>query len=180
MTSPAVRIFTRALAGSAIALSAGCDRGGSTPEPDAPATAQRESSTVSIPAAAATVSVVVPPTVAHGATVPIAVRVKNPTSAPLDLYLRGREVTFDIVVTDSDGRVIWRRLQGEPIPAILQVRTLQPGEVLELDHQWDQRTTRGNQTAAGTYDVRATVLTDGSSTLESDEGSFEIRPAARP
>lgn len=132
---------------------------------------------MSRPAAGVTVNLVVPASVASGASVPITVRVRNTSAAPLDLYLRGRDITFDIVITDVEGRAIWRRLKGEPVPAILQLRTLKPGEVLEVTHQWDGRTTHGGRAPAGTYDVRATILTDGSSTLESDEASFEIVPA---
>lgn len=118
----------------------------------------------------------VPQSVAAGSPVPVRIRVRNETAAPLDLYLRGRDVTFDIVVTDSAGDTIWRRLGDEPVQAILQLRTLAPGEALELSHEWDQRSQWGSPVPPGRYTVRGSVLTDGSSTLDSDPGTVEIRP----
>ena len=122
----------------------------------------------------AVVSLDVPGSVAAGVTVPIKLRVRNTTTAPLDLYLRGRDVTFDIAITDSAGDAVWSRLTGEPVQAILQLRTLAPGEVLELSHDWDQRSQRGSPVAPGRYTVRGTVLTDGTTTLESPPAQLEV------
>lgn len=124
----------------------------------------------------AVVSLDVPGSVVAGETVPIKVRVRNVSSAPLDLYLRGRDVTFDIAITDSAGDAVWSRLAGEPIQAILQLRTLAPGEVLELSHDWDQKSQRGGAVAPGRYTVRGTVLTDGTTSLESAPVPVEITP----
>lgn len=122
----------------------------------------------------AVVTLDVPGSVAPGATVPIRLRVRNTTTAPLDLYLRGRDVTFDIAITDSAGDAIWSRLKGEPIQAILQLRELAPGEVLELSHDWDQKSQRGNQVPPGRYLVRGEVLTDGQRSLEAPAVPLEI------
>lgn len=124
----------------------------------------------------AVVSLDVPGSVPAGATVPIKLRVRNATDAPLDLYLRGRDVTFDIAVSDSSGDAVWSRLGGEPVQAILQLRTLAPGETLELSHDWDQRSQRGALVTPGRYTVRGTVLTDGTTTLESPPAELEITP----
>ena len=115
------------------------------------------------------VSMVVPDRVTSGNRVPLVIRLTNVSASPIELYLRGREITFDIVITDASGSEVWRLLQGDPIPAILQLRALAPGEALELTHEWDQQTRRGGQAAEGRYTVRAEVLTDGSGSLESDE-----------
>lgn len=104
------------------------------------------------------------------------IRVSNTTSAPLDLYLRGRDIAFDITITDSAGAELWRRLEGETVLAIIQIKTLGPGETLELSHEWDQRTKSGRPAAAGVYGIRGSVLTDGSSSLVSNEGSLVIKP----
>ena len=117
----------------------------------------------------------VPGAVAAGARVPISIRISNTTPSPVDLYLRGREITVDIVVTDSTGDEVWRRLEGEVIPAILQLKTLAGGEVLELTYEWDQTTRASERAAPGVYRIRAFVLTDGSSSLVSNEESLVIR-----
>jgi hypothetical protein len=117
-----------------------------------------------------------PQTVNVGAPVPIRIRVRNETSSPMDLYLRGRDVTFDIAITDSTGDAVWRRLEGEPVQAILQLKTLAPGEVLELSHDWDQKSQRGNAVPVGRYSIRGSVLTDGRTALESPPAALEIAP----
>lgn len=124
----------------------------------------------------AVVTLDVPRSVTAGEAVPIKLRVRNATSAPLDLYLRGRDVTFDIAVADSTGDAVWSRLEGEPVQAILQLRTLAPGETLELSHDWDQRSQRGAPVTPGRYTVRGHVLTDGTTTLESPPAELEITP----
>ena len=85
----------------------------------------------------------------------------NDGTGPIDFYLRGRELAFDIVVTSDDGQVAWRRLQGEIIPAIVQVRSLAPRETLELHAQWDQRSNDGTRVPPGRYTARGSLLTEG-------------------
>jgi hypothetical protein len=102
----------------------------------------------------------VPHTVRVGEPVPIVFRIENARQQPLDLYLRGREIAFDIVISDRAGRVVWRRLAGEVIPAILRIETLGPGGVLTLEHLWDQRTGPGRTVPPGDYTVRAELLTE--------------------
>ena len=90
-----------------------------------------------------TVTIEVPSEVSAGAPVPLTLHVTNPTERPLTLYLRGRPVAFDVVVARADGTVVWRRLAGAIITMVLQVRTLAPGETLELKDAWNQATTTG-------------------------------------
>jgi hypothetical protein len=101
-----------------------------------------------------------PNTARVGERVSLTIIVENPTDRPVDLYLRGRQIAFDVVVTDSDGVVVWRRLEGEIIPAIVQLKSLAPREVLALRTTWEQRSNRGRPLAAGLYSVRGLVLTD--------------------
>lgn len=157
-------------------LVAGCSGVGDSAPVDSFALAVEARAGVPFAQEGAVVSLVVPNSAVAGAVVPIKLRVTNETSAPLDLYLRGREITFDIAITDSTGDAVWRKLEGEVIPAILQLRTVGPGEVLELTHAWDQRSQRGNQVPPGRYTVRGSILTDGRSTLESEPGTLEITP----
>jgi hypothetical protein len=102
----------------------------------------------------------VPPEVRVGVPVPITLRAVNTGARPLELYLMGRSPTFDMTIARSDGVVVWRRLEEQTVQAILQLRILAPGETLELRHDWDQRTTRGQPVDAGTYVVRGALLTD--------------------
>ena len=146
-------------------------------------TAGSQERAVEAPAGAATpmerveVRLVVPRAVAAGERVAISIRISNTAPAPVDLYLRGRDITVDIVVTDSTGNEVWRRLEGEIVPAILQLKTLASGEVLELTYEWNLTSRRGERAPAGVYGIQAFVLTDGSSSLVSNEASFLIRPS---
>jgi hypothetical protein len=105
--------------------------------------------------------IVAPATVRPGEAVPIALRVTNADDRSLDLYLVGRTPTFDIVVTAPDGEVVWRRLEGASVQQILQVRTLAPGETLELRDTWSQRTNAGAAARQGSYTVQGIIPTDG-------------------
>lgn len=95
-----------------------------------------------------------------GEPVALVLRLRNPTADSQTVYLRGREITFDLVVTDSAGRPVWRRLEGAVIPAMLQVRTLAPGEVVVLATAWSGRDQDGAPVPAGRYELRASLLTD--------------------
>jgi hypothetical protein len=120
----------------------------------------------------------VPPRVVAGEPVRIVLRATNDAAGPLELYLMGRSVTFDVTVTGTDGTVVWRRLEGQTIPAILQVRFLAPGESLELEHVWDQRTNTGDLVAPGTYTVTGAIHTD-SQPLKTPTAPLRIMPPER-
>src|SRR5687768_13119224 len=176
MSLPAV-LFFRAIQVGLLALFApGCEGGGDSGKVDSVGRPVKAAAPVSDPVAGVRVSLVAPDTVARGAKVPIVIRVSNTTSAPLDLYLRGRDIAFDITVTDSTRAEIWRRREGETVLAIIQIKTLGPGETLELSDEWDQRTKSGTPAAAGVYGIRGSVLTDGSSSLRSNEARVVIKP----
>ena len=105
------------------------------------------------------VEIVVPRTVAAGKPVPVTLRISNTGSQPVDLYLQGRPIAFDMIVHRRT-EVIWRRLEGATVSAILQIRTLAPGEVLELKETWKQQDNAGGKVPPGDYTVSGAVLTD--------------------
>jgi hypothetical protein len=103
----------------------------------------------------------VPAHSAAGTPVPFILTIANVSGRPLDLYLRGRTIAFDIVVLDSAGTAIWRRLEGEIIPAVLRLEILAPGQLLDLSDEWDQRDDAGRPVSAGRYTAYGEVLTEG-------------------
>lgn len=103
----------------------------------------------------------VPDRVEAGEPVPMTVRLENASERALDLHLRGRTIAFDLVVTAEDGSVVWRRLEGEVIPAILRIETLPAGEALELEDTWDGRSNEGAPVPPGLYRVRGEVPAEG-------------------
>ena len=106
------------------------------------------------------VELVVPPKVAPGAPVPIAIRIGNTADRPIELHLQGRTITFDLAVRRGDS-LVWRRLEGAATTAILQLRMLAPGEVLELKDTWQQQDRAWRSVGPGEYSVSGTVPTDG-------------------
>lgn len=106
------------------------------------------------------IGLVVPPEVRRGDVVDVAFRMQNTGTRPIELYLRGRSITVDIVITRGQDTV-WHRLADEAIPAIIQLRALAPGEVIEVYAPWNQQSGSGGRAAAGDYAVRGMLLTEG-------------------
>ncbi len=102
-----------------------------------------------------------PEKVKAGVAVPMTLRAENLRQEPLDLYLTGRPIAFDIIVLDEEGRVAWRRLEGEIISMVLRMETLAPGDILQFTHTWDQRSDAGDPVPPGTYTVRGELPAEG-------------------
>jgi hypothetical protein len=115
-----------------------------------------------------------PPRVRVGEPVPVTLRVTNTGKQPFELYLTGRPVAFDIIVARASGETVWRRLQGETVAAILQVRILASGESLEFKDEWNQRTDAGESVEAGDYTLRGVLLTDEAEGLRFGEVPLRV------
>jgi hypothetical protein len=105
------------------------------------------------------VEIVIPAKVAVGQPVPVTLRISNTSDRPIDLYLQGRPLAFDLIVQRGT-QVVWRRLEGATVSAILQIRTLAPGEALELKETWKSEDSAGRRVDPGDYTVSGSVLTD--------------------
>jgi hypothetical protein len=93
--------------------------------------------------------------------VPLRLRAENVSGRAIDLYLRGRSTTFDVIIARPSGEVVWSRLEGEIIPAIVHLRPLAPGERLEVEAVWDQRTKDGKRVEPGEYVATGLLLVEG-------------------
>jgi hypothetical protein len=118
----------------------------------------------------------VPSSAREGEPVPITLRVSNDGSQPIELHLRGRTIAFDIIVAGEDGEVVWRRLEGQTVPAILQVIDLAPGRSLELRDIWSQETNAGEQVGPGLYRVNGALPTGSLRALETPARPLRILP----
>ncbi|MEZ0334698.1 MAG: BsuPI-related putative proteinase inhibitor [Gemmatimonadales bacterium] len=116
----------------------------------------------------------IPPAVPNGEPVPILLWVRNVGDKPLELYLTGRPIAFDITITRADGTQVWRRLEGAAISAILRIEVLGPGEVLELKDAWNQRQDDGKPAGPGVYQVRGALPTEGPAPLETSPVSLLV------
>jgi hypothetical protein len=104
--------------------------------------------------------IMVPSAVSQGESVPVTLRLINTSDQPQTAYLTGRPTAFDIEVSNETGKVIWRRLAGETVAAILGVRTLAPGEALTFQGSWAQRDQQGRPVPAGIYTLTGVLPTD--------------------
>jgi hypothetical protein len=123
-----------------------------------------------------TLQIVLRDTVRSGEAVPITLRLTNTSRKPATVYLQGRPVAFDIIVSRHDGEVVWRRLEGAVVPAVLQVRTLGPGEVLEFNDSWSQRNNQGKPVRPGEYLVAGVLPTDPPAELRTKTVPLRILP----
>jgi intracellular proteinase inhibitor BsuPI len=110
-----------------------------------------------------------------GTAVAFVVTVRNESARAVDLYLRGRETTFDVIVQDSAGGEVWRLLHDAIVPAIIRLEHLAPNQALDLRYTWNLRSNSGQPATAGRYTAVARILTDGAA-LESAPVPFIIRP----
>jgi hypothetical protein len=118
----------------------------------------------------------VPPAARIGEPVPITLRVRNLGKTPLELYLAGRPTAFDIIVSRTDGLVVWRRLEGATIPSILGIQVLAAGGMLEFKDTWDQQTQSGERVGPGWYTVEGAIQTDSPTPLKTGPASLRLSP----
>jgi intracellular proteinase inhibitor BsuPI len=116
------------------------------------------------------VELVAPAAVRAGEPVPVTIRITNPSDKPVDAYFVGREIAFDIVVRKADSSVVWRRLTGQAVQTVLQVRTLAPGQTLELSDTW------GQQVPPGDYTVEGVVLGQDRESLRTGGRAIKVLP----
>ena len=94
---------------------------------------------------------------------PVTLRLTNTGRDPLTVYLQGRPIAFDLTVRNLDGTIVWRRLEGAVVPAILAVRQLEPGASLEFEEVWRQVSNAGETVPPGDYRVTGALPTDARS-----------------
>ncbi|MDQ4075403.1 MAG: BsuPI-related putative proteinase inhibitor [Chloroflexota bacterium] len=122
------------------------------------------------------VNVEVPETVHAGKLVPITLRLQNISDQPVDVYLKGRPVAFDITVAREGREVVWRRLEGTTMSMVLQIRRLAPGEVVELTDTWNQQTNAGEPVSPGRYTIQGVLLTEAPQPLVTSPTTLRIVP----
>jgi len=120
--------------------------------------------------------IVVPESVRTGEAVPIALRLTNTGREQLTVYLQGRPIAFDVTVRRVDGAVVWRRLEGEVVSAILAVRHLEPGATLEFKEVWRQLSNTGEAVQPGDYRVTGSLSTDAREPLQTSPALLRIVP----
>jgi hypothetical protein len=72
----------------------------------------------------------------------------------------------DFVVIAPDGAEVWRWSTDQVIQAILEMKTLQPGEQLEYTAEWPARDKRGNLVSPRRYTLKGVLNMDPPEKLE--------------
>jgi hypothetical protein len=94
-----------------------------------------------------------PRQVMRGDAVTIALTARNTSGRVIDLYLRGREPTALVTISDEQGDIVWRNI-GTGVPAILLLRTLEPDDTLTITEHWQPAA----DIAPGAYTINAELL----------------------
>jgi hypothetical protein len=115
------------------------------------------SSTQPAPIDSVRVGLAVPNDARAASAIPVEVTVQNISRRNIELHLQGRDIVFDITVSNVDGMVVWRRLEGVAVQAILRLEPLAPDQVLTLRSAWPKE---ASAVPAGEYDVFASIPTD--------------------
>jgi Intracellular proteinase inhibitor len=110
------------------------------------------------------------PTPTHvGASVPIVLRLHNASDRPHEAHFLGRTIVFDIVVARVDGTIVWRRLERDVGPSILQVHILKPGETMQWRDTWLPR-------EPGHYRVQGILPSDAPEPLRTPWTGVDVSP----
>ena len=90
----------------------------------------------------------------------------------------GRDPTADFQVTNHLGQQIWSHLRGRVGMAPLRLLPLEAGQRLSFRSVWNQLSDTGKPVAAGSYLIRAILLTDQPGGLASSPVQLRIeRPS---
>ena len=95
-----------------------------------------------------------------GEAVPVTLTIRNDGLTPREVHFRGRTIVFDIVVEGPDGHLVWRRLEGAAVLAILRVEVLAPSRELTFTDRWLQQNQTGRQVAPGIYTIHGEFPSD--------------------
>ena len=76
-------------------------------------------------------------------------------SEPITLYYRTTQ-RYDIVISDAEGKEMWRWSRDKAFGEVLEQVSLQASETRSFDESWDQRDNDGQPVPTGNYTVTAT------------------------
>jgi hypothetical protein len=103
-----------------------------------------------------TVALEVQSSVSVGEAVPLTLKLRNEGESLASVYLGGN-VPYDFVVSKPNGTEVWRWLASQVIQPLLELKTLDGGEELKFEGEWDQRNNEGQPVSPGAYLVRGVL-----------------------
>jgi len=90
----------------------------------------------------------------HGQGKPIPLAITIAASEPITLYYRTTQ-RFDIVVTDTEGKEVWRWSKDKAFGEVLEQVSLEKNQTLSFNESWDQRDNDGQPAPPGDYTITA-------------------------
>lgn len=129
------------------------------------------------PADSLELRLIAPASARSGQPVRFVLRATNVTNRALDLFLTGRVITFDVVLSDSNGREVWSRLHGQTVPAILRVEQLGPHQAIEMRADWSGLGNDGAPVPPGTYAAEGLLPADAPGPFRSARITIRIETA---
>jgi hypothetical protein len=115
-----------------------------------------------------------PDEVEAGQTVNLKLIWRNLTDQPVELTLGGRPA-YDFVVTTSEGKKIWRWLEGQAVQDILEIKKVDPGQKLEFMVEWQPVDQTGAALAPGHYLAHGILNLEPPATLKTKPKPLIIR-----
>jgi Intracellular proteinase inhibitor len=109
-----------------------------------------------------------------GQTVNLKLIWRNLTNQPVELTLGGRP-PYDFVVTTSEGKEVWRWLEGQTVQEILEIKTVGPGQKLEFTLEWQPVDQAGAALAPGNYLAQGILNLDPPATLKTKPKPLTVR-----
>jgi len=86
---------------------------------------------------------------------PIRLTITVAAAEPITLRYRTTQ-RYDIVVTDTEGKEVWRWSKDKAFGEVVEEVSLEAKQSLTFDESWDQRDNDGQQVPAANYTVTAT------------------------
>ena len=86
---------------------------------------------------------------------PVQLTITVAASERITLYYRTTQ-RYEIVITDSEGKEVWRWSKDKAFGEVLGEETLEENEFLTFNESWDQRDNDGQPVPAANYTVTAT------------------------
>ena len=111
--------------------------------------------------------------VSYGETVSMKLTLRNVSDEPVD-FLTGGRPPHDFVVSTPDGEQVWHWKCAKIIQLPLDNQTLQPGEEMEFEGEWEQVDNRGEPVPPGTYQVRGVLDMEPPEMLVTEAREVEI------
>ena len=92
------------------------------------------------------------PTIILGEPVTLVFRISNPTANPIRITTSGQK--YEFIVEDS-GVEVWRWSLGKDFTCEAVMATIEPGQTIIYEEDWDQSDNDGNPIEVGLYRLRA-------------------------